>query len=357
MDLSLYAIGRNIREAIVPAKARERESNMELLRIVAMSMILCGHFVNHSLGIVTDTIYILTEPFFISGINLFFLISGWFGIRFSIRSLVRLIVTVVLFTAVSLGLLAIQGVYVSQEDISNILMWPVSKSVYWFVAVYLMLFMVSPVLNGGLAAMTRRQTGLCVLLMTLLCVYGGYFAGNYVNVNGKSFIQAVWLYVTAHWLRQCMPLISRVNRNWWLVAFLAAKGVFIALLFRNGIVDKFFYHNNPLTVAASVALFLYFTQLRFRNTAVNVIAKGVFGCYLLQDGLFGHRFMYAKITEIHNNACGMYGVYEGLLHSVAACFVAFVAIWCVSLILTPVVDRISLWVGIRADRTVNKVLK
>ncbi len=357
MNTNSFVISRALPQTLLPSKVRERDSGMELLRIVAMSMILCGHFVHHGLGIFDKTIYGLTTPFFISGINLFFFISGWYGIRFSVRSFVRMIVTVCLFSLISVGLLATQGVYVTFPEICEHVFWPISKSGYWFVAVYMLLFIVSPVLNRGLDPMTRRQTGVCVLLMTIICVFGGYFAGNYVNVTGKSFAQAVWLYVTARWLHENMSVISRINRNWWLVIFLASKVLLIILLFRNNLEDKMFYDNNPLTVAACLSLFLYFAQLRFRSMAVNVMAMGVFGCYLLQDGLFGHKFMYAQISDIYGSASAAGGVYEGLLHAVAACAVAFVGIWCASLILTPIVDRISRWAGMMVDKMVRRLQK
>ena len=67
-----------------------RKSNLELLRIVAMLMIIglyywayncAGDFyqINES---VNNIFYIVTESFFICGVNLFVLISGWlFGFK------------------------------------------------------------------------------------------------------------------------------------------------------------------------------------------------------------------------------------------------------------------------------------
>lgn len=76
---------------------------MELLRIVAMSMIIIGHFMVHAIfrDIPDSRVHHFLTPFFICGVNLFFLLSGYFKIRLSLSSIFRLIVLIISFRLVS----------------------------------------------------------------------------------------------------------------------------------------------------------------------------------------------------------------------------------------------------------------
>ena len=86
------------------AMKQQRDSNIELLRIVVMGMIVLHHFIFHGLGVyrnlvfgepavmnVRDTNYALAlDGFLICGVNVFVLISGWFSIKFKAASFVKL---------------------------------------------------------------------------------------------------------------------------------------------------------------------------------------------------------------------------------------------------------------------------
>ena len=72
-----------------------RNSNIELLRIVAMLFIISHHFLVHGMNIWQDsswdnlTLLSLDSLFFI-GVNVFVLISGYYTIRFDWKKLLRL---------------------------------------------------------------------------------------------------------------------------------------------------------------------------------------------------------------------------------------------------------------------------
>lgn len=345
MEFSLRNLGRGVISAVIPDKARTRDSNMELLRIVAMSMILCGHFLVHSFSrAVPRSMFCMLEPIFIYGVNLFFLISGWFGIRFSVRSFVRLAVITAFFSMVSVGLLALCGVDVVWWEIRNRFIWPISWSRYWFIMVYAMLMVLAPILNGGLRAMSRRQVGMIVILLTIYNIYGGFFGGNYTNVNGFTIAQAVWLYITAHWLRLHSDSIAHVSRYWYLGLYIIVTGmqVLLPVLFKADV--HWLVYNNPFVVAGAVALFLYFTQLRFRSYAVNSIAPAAFGCYMLQDGLFGHEYLYWTVYNAYSGVFKESGAVAGLLDALPMCLAIVAAIWCASLVLTPIAEWLARWV-------------
>ena len=97
-----------LNQSIVSAKPRE--SQFELLRIFAMLMITIGHFLirTDTCGYtspyqnnISSVIGISLLSFFIIGVNVFVLISGYFGIKHITKSILRLVVDCVLFGSVA----------------------------------------------------------------------------------------------------------------------------------------------------------------------------------------------------------------------------------------------------------------
>ena len=79
---------------------KERESNMELLRIVAMFLILVLHSNFFTIGEpsandiiqepIVSTTRVLVKALSIIGVNVFVLLSGWYGIKFKFNRLLGL---------------------------------------------------------------------------------------------------------------------------------------------------------------------------------------------------------------------------------------------------------------------------
>ena len=78
-----------------------RDSNLELFRLVAMLLVMLVHANYTSLGNVTQSelletpftaiVRVVCEQLCIVSVNLFVLLSGWFGIRPSLKKFVSLI--------------------------------------------------------------------------------------------------------------------------------------------------------------------------------------------------------------------------------------------------------------------------
>ena len=127
-----------------------RQSNMELLRIVAMYMIVVYHTVYY-----VFYNYRGESPIFASlmtilhiGVPLFVLISGYFGIKPSIKGGLKLYLILLFYN------LSLYGVRVAYGDVVFScrellkLCFPFSiGGRWWFFKIYLMLYLFSPILN------------------------------------------------------------------------------------------------------------------------------------------------------------------------------------------------------------------
>lgn len=136
----------------------QRKSNMELLRILSIFMIVVFHCAyksgfefsqQFSLNkLVVKTFWMLGEL----GVNLLVLISGYFMVngKFKWTKAIRLIAEV-LFYSVFTWLLAIclgiSGPPGNWKDLFPILL-PVTLNRYWFIAAYLIVYIMSPYLTA-----------------------------------------------------------------------------------------------------------------------------------------------------------------------------------------------------------------
>lgn len=88
-------------KSIVAEKVKQRQSNIELLRIISMFLVLIVHSDFFSLGSPNMESFI-TKPFFsfsqllfqaisIGCVNIFVLISGWFGIKPNLKGFIKFI--------------------------------------------------------------------------------------------------------------------------------------------------------------------------------------------------------------------------------------------------------------------------
>lgn len=312
-----------------------RASNMELVRIVAMSLILVYHFLNYAITpqSLPKGVFGFLYPFFSCGVNLFFLLSGWFQIRLSKRNFVRLVITIFLFNVVNVLMCIAAGKTIVLSLIIKQAIFPISQSYYWFIAVYLGLLLTSPLLNSGLHSMNIISLRKFILIFSLFTFLSCAIGHNQCNMNGYTYVQSVYLYCLAYWLHKDDILYRKINQTMCLtgyVVILMLCGLWYSRW--QGALNYINYNSLPI-VTSSALIFIFFTRLKFHSRIVNYLGGVALGCYLLQDGLFGHQFMYEWMHTLYTeNPIGM--------SLVIFCSV-FAGTWIVSMIVSKITSLIS----------------
>jgi hypothetical protein len=273
---------------------KERESGIELLRVVAMSMILILHFMTH--GFTRKTMapgmYCTLSPFVSGGISLFFLITGWFGVKFKWRGVLKFIWTIFIFTIVNILLCACVGKLPGTETLTWTILFPVSRGKYWFMQVYLALLLTAPLLNAGLRELSLKDLRVLIGVLTLFTIYSCAIGHNLCNITGQTYMQGIYLYCLGHYLHRDDTLYRRIPQWGCIAIYLVMKGIIaLCLRYKWSLINYLNYNSLPALIAA-VALFIVFTRLKFRSKFVNYLGAASFGCYLLQDGLFGNQYFY-----------------------------------------------------------------
>lgn len=274
---------------------KERQSNFELLRIVAMLFIVCHHLVikgADTCGYVTPYTYekdgligIFINSFVVGGVNLFVLISGYFGIRKLLQPLLKLGVDLVLY-----GLIAyVLGVLLFHIDFSISGIAHAIDVHNWFVIHFAMLVLMSPILEAALQGKSSIILIKWMLLLLIINVVFGYILG-YVNINGYNYINFILLYVMARYIRilkdeqnKTIETISKYSLFVYILSalLLVAGAMLLYHLghFHNSV--KYFGYNNPLILLSALALFCCFSSLKIHSKAINTIATGMFGVFLM----------------------------------------------------------------------------
>lgn len=300
-------------------------------------MILLHHFLVHVLeGHIPPAVCRMLYTLLAGGVNLFFMISGYWKIRFSLASILKLAITVLLFSCVNFAASYLCGEPVTFLHFCRELFFPISSSFYWFVAVYLMMIVTAPLVNAGLEAMDRKRLWAFMLVFTFFTIYSCGFGTNRSNGDGYSYLQGVYMYCLAHLVRTEHERFRKLDARrclLWFLAICAAGGAAYVVAGRFGIGESYFRHyNNIFLIVGCAILFVGFSRLKISSRVINTIAAASLGCYLLQDGFFGHHVFYGWLTGI--------AVGEMTVVAKISVFTAvFFGTWICSLILSPLIAR------------------
>lgn len=263
----------------------KRLSNGELIRIVAMVFIVIYHIVLHGTGgkaCGANLIYGIT----VTGVNLFILISGYFNIRLSWKSLLNMYLMVFFYTLISIIFShVVMGRTISIDNFIE-LFFPMSRKsgCYWFVSCYFMLMLLSPIINIYLHRSSEKEyfwgLGMCIYLSC----FSGWIFNNSINFSGLNVFHFVFMYMLGDFLRR-YDVVHKLKQKYWLLIYIIATLLFPLLVSIS--ISKTLRYNNPFIIIASISLFLFIISFQFNSKLINRIAKYMFPVYLLQEGYIG----------------------------------------------------------------------
>lgn len=155
----------------------QRNSNIELLRIIAMLMIVAHHYVTDSLPLyylsdgpnkwLSELLYSYGK----TGVNIFVLITGYYmvNMKFNLKRPLKIMGQVWFYSVMTLIVcLAIPSVS-EQIDGYQIFksFFPISLNQYWFATQYILLLAVAPFLNRFAHSASKDQLTICVIVLVV----------------------------------------------------------------------------------------------------------------------------------------------------------------------------------------------
>ena len=302
----------------------KRQANFEVLRVVAMAMIVAMHFMQRG-GIlqplsgnitVVNVAARLIENFCIVAANCYVLIAGYFltDAQWQFKKLIRVVGQVLFYSllipilcfACGIGDVRTWSVY---EWITAVL--PLQTDHYWFATAYVLMFMLSPILAAGVKQLSKKQLEITIgvlliyfsvfksispiLLSTdnygydypwFICLFliaayiklygtqeGGLQIGRFkLFTTGKK---SVAVYVGTALFTFAVCLLLAVTNVWF--------GRFDYFM------DMLYTYNHVLTLLASLACFFAFKHWKCKEGKITRflcrIAPYTFGVYLIHENV------------------------------------------------------------------------
>lgn len=200
-------------------KEKARQSNIELLRIFCMLGVITGHALQslyelHTANFsILNTFHVMLMNICIVAVNCFVMISGYFRIKPSMRSIVNLWMWLLFYALISFALCS--WLKPEQSLLTGIkrIVFPLSESGLWFIITYFALYLVSPLLNKAIEAQARREKSLTLLLFLVVDIYLGYMhQAKEITIDGYHLIHFIVLYYLGSWM--CEYKLIIVRRHW-----------------------------------------------------------------------------------------------------------------------------------------------
>lgn len=295
----------------------QRQSGVELLRIIAIFMVLVCHANARVLGLpspsdfVSSTSSSVVRMLFgcvgVAGVNIFVMISGWFGIHAKPRGLAKLLFEVFfLLWGIYAVFLLTGNATLNVHDIKVCL---TLTDEYWFVMAYVGLYVLSPVLNAFVEKATKREFQMVLVAFYVFQCYYCWVSGALDYFGGYSVTFFCGLYLTARYFRLYpVKVIASHGTAVYLVCLLVVTVVSVVAMARFGNAARMMRYDNPLVILSSLGLLSSFARMRFHSRMVNSLATSCFAVYIIHfDPLVFHYFAVA-VRWIYQSASGLLAV-------------------------------------------------
>lgn len=323
---------------------KQRNSNLELFRILTMLSIVAHHYVVNS-GLLAANGVINSNPTSIHslalllvgawgkiGINCFVFITGYFMCKSNItlKKFLKLFFEIMFYRIVIAAVFWVSGYSVfSVKELVKILI-PIKDISTGFTSAYLVFFLFIPFLNVLIHNLKERQHIYLLILCGFLYVFLGTVPYFSVTFNYVSWFMV--LYFISSYIRLYPKKIYK-NNAFWSVALLvmtllcAASVIACNFLFKGNYYLFVTDSNTLLAVLESICAFMFFNNLKIKNSKViNVTASATFGVLLIHAN---SDTMRSWLWGDFLNVVGVHTQGNGYLHIA----VSIIGVYCVCTVL------------------------
>lgn len=353
-------------------KKSERDSKLELLRIIAMMLIVSHHYVLHGFEFknLNFNLNKLLLDFLILGgkigVNLFVVISSYYLIdsKVTLKKIIHLVLKVKIYAILFLLVFWSRGEIVTAKNIIYSL-FPILYSLYWFISAYIIFYMISPILNITLKNIEKNSIKKLILVSVL--IYSIFSHG----IGGKLFYSTIiWfsiLYIIVYYIKVYIKIELINNSVLKYTSIIIYILLFLSVLFfesleKYNMIFKnystyFIAENSILSLIFSISIFLIFLKKNsFKSKFINYVANGTLGIYLVHENIFMRPFLYNNILNNSKYIDKEAGIF--LLHSIISIIFIFLFGLCIDKILNIIIKKyLSLKVVEKIEENIDKFIE
>lgn len=307
---------------------KERESNIELLRILTIIGVIILHYNNKFVGGAFEYVssgsvnfYILNilESIFICAVNVFIIISGLFLYNTEKRNLWKVIKLLIQVIVIYELKYIFTQVVINKSTISITgLMFNLIPSNY-FVILYIVVYILSPYINILIKSLDKKELQRFILILFILfsiyptaidvfseitkCQYNGLSSiGLYGSQYGYSCVNFIFCYIIGTYISKYKQSFLKVNLRVLVIIFtinvLLITGWQLFNDYTGYFVEKSaLEYCNPLIIINAAVIIVIFMKMKIHtNNIINQVAKASFMVYLVHDVFI----RYLKISNFVN---------------------------------------------------------
>lgn len=347
----------------------ERNSSIELLRIIAIMGVVILHYNNSGMGgafyyvtegSVNQYYLFFSESFFIYAVNLFIVISASYLSATNKRKAIKvaeLLIQVISFRLVGYILPTI----IIGERLSLKLIIECLLPANYFVILYLVIYILSPYINILIDSLSYKDFKKLICLLIFIfsiwtiivdflenilekSINGLSTVGMFGSQYGLSVVNFTLIYFIGAYIRKMELKLSSLKA-------IALIVLIVFMIYISSIVEckleleeiVTWNYNNPLIILLAAIIYLLFSNYHYNNKIINELAKAAFTCYLVHGYFINKVFIEEVVNKsvfvlmLHQIGVAM-GIY--ILSYIVYKIYILCSRWFIRLI-TPMFDKIS----------------
>lgn len=343
-------------KSVQSTKIINRNTSIELLRIISMIMIMFHHFAYHGnfeWNFNEVTLPHLWYDFILMGgkvgVDIFVLISGYFLIEnteklFQPKKLLKFWGQVVFYSIMTylLSVMLRLNAFEIKQLIKVCL--PITYPGWWFASTYFMLYLIHPFLNKLLHGLSKTEYQYLILMMVL---YWSIIPTATTQLfESNSLLWFVTLYGIAGYVNLYggnQKLQSKHYFSLYFMVLIITYTVSTTFLFlgtkkeewSTHAIDFFEIERLPILLMA-ITLFMGFVTLKMNyHKWINMIASATFGVYLIHDSSYIRYYLWTNIFKINQYQDSTFLI----LYSILVVFILYVSCTMIDLIRKKLVEK------------------
>ena len=293
----------------------KRESNFELLRIIAILLIIAHHFCVHSRMSLQNP-YTFNPNYFITTIfatgcianNIFILITGYFMVnkKINYKKIISLVLDMEFYSIIIYLVLSITGLIKNISPIKSILTIFYGN---WFCIYYIILYLFIPYLNHLLNTLPKEALKkLIITILVLVCIVPTFidvwsFSVHDVFILSYLIGGYIKLYPNKNMTQKKIKSILFYTISLLIICILSLYMIgihFKVLPFINDFPRRYICSNSSIfVIIIAVCIFSLFKNKKIKyNKYVNTASTTVLGIYLIHDNYLVRNIIWNKIAPI-----------------------------------------------------------
>ncbi|MBO7607678.1 MAG: hypothetical protein J6T28_08710 [Paludibacteraceae bacterium] len=263
-------------------KAGDRKSNFEALRLLSMLMVLnlhsfWGYYSDRGFCQALD---FLRESTSICAVNVFILISGYFGIRWRMKGLYNLLFQVA-FYSFAVYLFCVSTGICNFDRVEFFHCFKAFYDSWGFITWYIILYFLSPVLNVFAEKTDSRQ------LLIFIVVF--WLAEHVIMRSMGENLNYFLVYLIGRWISKVgtEPLSNNAGKRYLITTFIIFVLSYSAYIFLHYDAEKMccfvlgYSYASPFVILQAVFLFLFFSKINIRGKFINWSAASCLAIFLI----------------------------------------------------------------------------